>query len=311
MSTPERAHGENPTGENPDGSAWVPARAIDRRRPSWGRRLLLLLLVAVPILVVAGLVVIPPLLPKDPRAVVIEQYLEAVRTGEEEKAAELGVLDEPPLTASVGRIVEREDVGDAYAGAYEPIAQFHRDIGQKYTPRGDVYLKEDMTGTLAKMLNLRKEAAVKGEAIAKKIERGRPEDLFDAAEGLAEGYSGIFDAILGPVDSPAKAEPIVLTYEDLVAEHAKDLGAEQRLLLDDFAANRDKWERLLGRDPRELNAKGEFRVDDTVWETRVWLPGQSSGEPPKTVRFTLRRFRVDLIDTGWKVWSQEVVTEDE
>jgi hypothetical protein len=57
----------------------------------------------------------------------------------------------------------------------------------------------------------------------------------------------------------------------------------------------------LKRPFRTLKSDGPFRLERAEVVARVRDPLASLGDPPTVLRLTLTRFRLEGIDTGWKV----------
>lgn len=285
---------------------WQPKRSIEieKKRPRRWPWVAALLLV---ILTTAALVVIPPLLPKDPREVVIHNFLQAVREGNTEEAAKWGVVDRMPATADHGRGQWLQDLDSVTEGSFAEIAEFTRKIAQKYQRRGKVFILKDQTGQLAKLINKREEIKKKQEEIynpPRKRGQSESDRLFDMAENMARSYESVFDMVLGG----PKHESITATYEQILEQEGTNLTAAQRELLESYEEHPERWDKLMQpADFLTLNEQGQFKLEKSTWQMNVWLPNQSSGEAPVVVQFELVRFRVGLVDTGWKVWDYRTV----
>ena len=291
--------------EADDLESWQPETVVDYH-PRRGRRRVWLWvwLVLLLVLTVVGLVVIPPLLPRDPREVVLQNYLDAIRQGDMQKAAQYGVLEDPPQTTSNRRGRWVQDC-PPLTGPFGALADFHAFLTKEYRPQGDLYVKKDLTGAVAGLINKRQEIKGKAEdlfSLEPKPGQDPNERLFDVAENLAKGYESVLDMAIGGAQNQA----IAITYDQAVAEWGGKLDPAQKELLEHYRRDRKKWRQLLGRDFESIRERGQFQLDESTWRTALWLPGQSAGEPPKYVQFTLVRFRVGLIDSGWKVWDYRV-----
>lgn len=319
---------------------WQPQRTV--RVASSGRRkwMLMLLLAFIVLTVTSALVVIPVLLPKDPREQVLREYLTALSLGDLARAAKFGVLDDPPALRSFIDSVWLEAEEESFEGSFKPIADFHAKISEKYQPAGEVFLRKDMTGTLAKVINaadairqttaqpgdplentlagiemlqealgekapqLEETPTKPGESPTKRSQSIRPpRDELDRAVAFAERYVGALQSIQGVVSGGPSQSAASVTYEQLVDTWRPELDAGQAQLLNQFRQNRTKWNKALGREFLQIREEGPFRMLRSRWEAKVWLTGQSSAEKPKTVKATLLRFQLGLIDTGWKVWE--------
>lgn len=285
---------------------WQPKHSVEIRPKRRSRRWLILGILAV-LATTAGLVIIPPLLPKDPREVVLQNYLQAMRDGNAEEARKWGVLEEMPATRTNSRGKWLEDQESKLEGDFAGIAQFHAKIRDKYRQQGQVFLRKDQTGVLAKAINKREEIQKKQEEIfnpPRKPGQSESDRLFDMAENLAKAYASIPDMFIGGPEH----ESLAVTYEQLLEHEGANLTEPQKQLLQSYREQPDKWNRLLaGSTFIDLAEQGPFTLEKSTWEMSVWLPNQSAGEPPVPVRFELVRFRVGLVDSGWKVWSYETL----
>ncbi len=84
-------------------------------------------------------------------------------------------------------------------------------------------------------------------------------------------------------------------------------GNELALALD-YASHRESWDGLLKRPFPTLKADGPFVFEKAEVTAQVQDKLGSSGDPPTTLRLKLVRFRLDAIDTEWKVVSARRIT---
>ena len=77
----------------------------------------------------------------------------------------------------------------------------------------------------------------------------------------------------------------------------------ERSLALDYGADPETWAALLKRPFVTLRADGPFLLDSAEVIATVRDRLASAGEPPTRLRLTLTRFRLEGIDTGWKVIS--------
>jgi hypothetical protein len=71
----------------------------------------------------------------------------------------------------------------------------------------------------------------------------------------------------------------------------------------DYAANRATWDALLKCPFPTVRADGPFVFEQVEVTASVADRLASLGDPPTLMRLTLTRFRLEGIDTGWKVTS--------
>lgn len=282
---------------------WKPKQTVDFRKSTWRRKLVWALVLLLPVLVVVGLVVAPTLWPKDPKQIVLENYLAAVREGKFKEAEQFGVLDDnrAPIVKSLGRANFAEAEEKDTAGSFKEIAEFHQHIAGKYKAEGEVFLANDITGKLAGTINLRDK--ILEEQQKAKTSPKKYRDELDAAVDFAENYAKNVNALADMFIGGPQHKSVAVTYEQLLKEWGGELNPNQRYLLDSYRQNRAQWQKLLGRDFQSIGDEGEFTLQESSWETSLWLSNQSYSEPPKKVRVTLVRFSVGLIDSGWKVWE--------
>jgi hypothetical protein len=284
------------------------------------------ILLAIPILLVAVLVLAPPLLPRDPRERVLREYFAAIGAGDRERAARFGVVDDAPIVRSLADARWLEGQERVIEGSFRPIADFHALIDQTYRREGDVFIRKDTTRTLAKVINaadaMRQAPAAPADSLdqataqLEKLEqslgiddsassppRRPPRDELDRAIDFAEQYSKAMESIQRLLIRGPKHAALAATYEQLAAEEKDRFDDSQKQLLDDVGANRGKWRQALGREFLDLRDGGQFTFEKSTWEARAWLPNQSTSEPPRVLCAQLIRFRLGLIDSGWKVWE--------
>jgi hypothetical protein len=275
-------------------------------RPRRGRKIAALVLAALVVLAVSAVVAWPYIRnlwkprPTDPIVTSALAYLKAIKDGDAEASRRLGTVELPPAIRSY-REVRRDPSGDAQLrGSFAPITAFHARVEENYTydPSIGRYTPKNALGPAADVLDSLHEAKAKAEAdgIYKKMQSGNPEDLFDAAEGLAKPFAALADGML----SPKKLLP---TYAMLIDDAKPPLPTEEKALAKDFADHRATWDALLGRPFATLKSDGPFLLERAEVTASVVDALGSAGDPPKPLRLTLTRFRLEGIDTGWRVTS--------
>jgi hypothetical protein len=275
-------------------------------RPRRGKKIAALVLAALVVLAISTVVAWPTIRnlwkprPTDPIVTTALAYLKAIKDGDAEASRRLGTVDLPPAIRSY-RDARRDPSGDArLRGSFAPIAALHARIEQDYTYDSSIgrYTPKNALGPAAEVLDSLHEAKAKAEAdgIYKKMQSGNPEDLFDAAEGLAKPLAALAEGAL----SPKKLLP---TYAMLLDDAKPPLPTEEKALAKDFADNRATWDALLGRSFTTLKADGPFHLERAEVTASVVDALGSAGDPPTPLRLTLTRFRLEGIDTGWRVTS--------
>ena len=304
------------------GSAWRPAAAggpgpdesagptvfvpSTPGRPRRGRKVAAFVAATLAVVAVAAVVAWPMLrnrwkrAPADPIEATATTYLRALADGDAETSRRLGTVDLPPAIRSF-RVVRRDSAGDhRLRGTFAPIAAFHAKVDETYAydPAIGRYTPRNALGPAAEVLDALHEAKAKAEKddIYKKMQSGNPDDVFDAAEGLGKGLAALAEGALAP-------KKLVPTYAMLLDEAKPPLPPEERALALDFASQRPTWDALLGRPFATLRADGPVFLERAEVTASVVDALGSTGDPPTPLRLTLTRFRLEGIDTGWRVTS--------
>lgn len=294
------------TGDSPhlsEASVFVPAERPRSRRWRWVVLVVGLLIVATG---TAGVIAWPAIqrwwhpVPTDPAEVAATKYLKALTDDDQEAIKQLGTVDEPPAIRSF-RSVERAHARDEeLRGSFAPIASLHKEINQKYTaiPDSEHLQPKNALGSAADTLDAVEEAKQQMEqsGLYKKMASGDPEEIFDAAEGLGQ-------AITKLAEGPLSGKKLLPTYKQLVERAKPPLSAPQKKLALDFGEHRETWDKLLKRPYLTLKADGPFIMERAEIRAQVIDRLGSLGDPPTTLRLQLVRFRLEGIDTGWKVVS--------
>ncbi len=142
-------------------------------------------------------------------------------------------------------------------------------------------------------LHQAKEDAEKS-GLYKKMESGNPDDLFEAAEE----YGKVFDKLAKGVLAPKRILP---TYQMLVESAKPPLPKEAKDLALEAAGSMPIWSALLKRSFLTLKADGPFIYERARVNAMATDRLASLGDPPSRMRLELVRFRLEGIDTGWKV----------
>jgi len=236
----------------------------------------------------------------DPVERVVESYLNALAGKEPESARRFGIVEEPPAIRSFGNI-KRQRGGDRLEkGSFAPLGEFHRRIEAEfaYDPAISRFTPKNPLGAAAETLDAlhaAKEDAEKS-GLYKKMESGNPDDLFDAAEQYAKVFSKLAEGALAP-------KRILPTYQMLVESSKPPLREEARALALEVAGSPQTWNDLLKRPFHNLKADGPFIFERAVVSATAADRLASLGDPPSRLRLALTRFRLEGIDTGWKVVS--------
>ena len=236
--------------------------------------------------------------PPDPIEAVATSYLKALAAGDAETTRRLGTVDLPPAIRSFRSVRRKKTADFTLKGSFGPISAFHAKVEETYAydPAIGRYAPKNPLGAAAETLDALHDAKAKSEQdqIAKKIQSGDPEDIFDAAEGMAKAFSKLADGVL----SPKKLLP---TYQMLVDDAKPPLPAAEKELALDFAANRETWDALLKRPFATLKTDGPFVLERADVAVLAVDALGSSGDPPTPLTLSLTRFRLETIDTQWRV----------
>ena len=285
-------------------SVFVPADAD--KKPRRGRRRALAGLVALTLLGVGGVVAWPALrrwwqpIPPDPVESVATAYLKALADGDAATVARLGTVELPPAIRTYRDVHRDTRLNRRVKGTFAPITAFHSKINEKYDydPSIGRFTPKNALGPAAETLDALHDAKAKAEqeGLAKKIASGNPDDLFDAAEGLAKTMSKLAEGALSP-------KKLIPSYKQLLDDAKPPLPPDERALALDAADRRETWDRLLKRPFATLKSDGPFIFDRTEVTASVIDSLGSAGDPPTTLHLSLTRFRLEGIDTGWRVTS--------
>lgn len=285
-------------------SVFVPADAPPR--PKRGRRVILGLLGLIVIGGVGVLVAWPKInawlhpVPPDPVEVAAGNYLKAIAEGDLEAQKRLSTVDEPPAIRSYSAVKRDRARSMRRKGSFAPIGALHGQIDTKYAydPEIGRFTPRNALGPAAETLDTLHEAKAKAEQdkIYEKMKSGDPDELFEAAEGMAKNIAKLADGALAP-------RKLLPTYRQLVEDAKPPLPPNEQTLALDFADHRETWDALLKRPFPTLKADGPFILDRAEVRATARDKLASLGDPPTTLRLELMRFRLEGIDTGWKVVS--------
>jgi hypothetical protein len=128
------------------------------------------------------------------------------------------------------------------------------------------------------------------------MQSGNPDDLFDAAEQYGKVFTKLAESTLSP-------KRILPTYKMLVESSKPPLSDDAKALALEVAESPKDWDTLLGRSFWKLTPDGPFIYEEAEVTATARDRLASLGDPPTRLRLKLVRFRLDWIDTGWKVVS--------
>jgi hypothetical protein len=282
-----------------------------RRGGAW-KWLLLILLFLIPASVVGTLVILPYFQPKDPREVVAQRYLDALRRDDLAEAGRLSVIvaEHPRNITGVEQVGLAAGDPRAIRGKFFGLRRFHDEINQQYTwnaERGRFMPKDELglgLNALSAVEGIKKKAQEQAAANAADPARQKktPEerDLDDVIGSL-----GAFSEIAKQAGGFLSTGTLGPTYTDLLKKTTVTLTDAERSLAEHYARDPAKWQRLLGREFLDLPDLGEFELQEAEIVATIRTAGQSLGEPGRPIKLRLVRFSMGSIDTGWRVWQAE------
>jgi hypothetical protein len=297
---PNRSRTYTPT-TPPAESVFVPSKRAkeERSKKGWGIGLAIMGLLVV--IGVAALVILPRLRPKPRDAVetVAGDYLDALVRQDEETAGRLGIVEEPPGIASYGNLTHHKSKDQSIRGSFATLAALNKKIDKdftydatagRFTPKNPLGLAGE---TLDKLHEAKDEAKKSG--MYDKMKSGNPDDIFDSAEQLGKMMEKVSETL-----TPQRLLP---TYKMLIESAKPPLTGEALALAMVVAEDPTRWSALLKRPFWTLRPDGPFVYE----KAEVTATGRdklaSLGDPPSRFRLELVRFRLEAIDTGWKVVS--------
>jgi hypothetical protein len=298
----------------PGETVFVPSSALVERRAQRWKWALGAVVTLLAVAVMSFLIAWPRFRPRRLDAVekVAETYLQALVKEDYKEASKLSTIEDPPAIRSVREIAHQKPRDSRLRGSFAPLGEFHSRIEQDYDydPRAGRFTPKNALGIAAEALDALHEAKEEADKtdVAKMIERGSPDDLFDAAEALSKRYTSIGKLASG-VLAPKK---IIPTYAMLVDQARPPIKGEAKQLATEVTGSWKDWQTLLGRPFFSLKADGPFSLEKAEVEAVVTDQLASSGDPPTRLRLKLLRFRLEGIDTGWKIVSaKRILTNPE
>jgi hypothetical protein len=236
----------------------------------------------------------------DPVERVAADYLQALAREDAASARRLGTIDEPPAIRSV-RSVTRDPTRDQLVkGSFAPLAEFHSRIDAEYLydPGARRFTPKNPLGAAAETMDMLEAAKNDAEksGLYKKMQSGDPDDIFDAAEQFGKVFTKLAEGALAP-------KRILPSYQMLVDSAKPPLPDDAKALALEVAASPQTWDALLKRSFQTLKADGPFILERAEISAMATDRLASLGDPPARLRLVLVRFRLEGIDTGWKVIS--------
>jgi hypothetical protein len=283
-----------------DPSVFIPAPETTARRPGRWKRCVLGLVAVAAIFAVIVMVAWPRLNPRklDPVERVADAYLTALAGEDPESARRFGIVEEPPAIRAVRDFKRDRSQDQSLKGSFAPLGKLHKQIEADYVYDASIgrFTPKNAMGPAAETLDLLHKAKEDAEksGLYKKMESGNPNDLFDAAEEYGKVFTKLAEGVLAP-------KKIVPTYQMLVESAKPPLSKDAKALALVVAGSMPVWNALLNRSFQTLKADGPFIYERARVNAMAVDRLASLGDPPSRVRLELVRFRLEGIDTGWKV----------
>ena len=257
---------------------------------------------------VAGLIFWPRLRPHprttDPVERVAEDYLQALMKGDLAAQQRLSTVEEPPAIRSFQSVHRGDTHNRTTKGSFAPLAALHARIEKEFTYDPDIarFTPKHPLGAAAETLDAVHAAKEKAEksGIYEKMASGDPNDIFDAAENFGKVFTELAEGALAP-------KKIVPTYKMFVDESKPPVPPTVKDLASSVADQPKTWNALLKRPFHTLKADGPFIFEQAEASAQVTDQLASLGDPPTTLRLSLIRFRLEGIDTGWRVTAAKRV----
>jgi hypothetical protein len=229
---------------------------------------------------------------------VASDYLKGMSTDDSETVKKLGIVEEPPAIRTVRSVTRNPGGNRQIKGSFAPLGKLHARIASdyEYDPAAGRFTPKNAMGAAAETLDKLTEAKAEAEksGMYKKMQSGDPNDIFDAAEQFGKVFTQLAEGALAP-------KKIVPTYKMLIDESKPPLpGDAKSLALEISSAD---WSALLKRSFHTLKADGPFIFEHAEVNATATDRLASSGDPPTRLSLTLIRFRLEAIDSGWKVVS--------
>ncbi len=273
------------------------ARERKSSRRKWIAAVLLLLLLGG----VATFLAVWPRFRKRPLDVaerIAKAYLQALVDHDDAALRRVSVVEDHPAIRDFHDPTRDKARTTTLRGSFAPIAAMHRKIEGEYDydPTIGRFTPKNPLGPAAEALDALHEAKADAEksGLYDKMQSGDPDDLFDAAEGLGKVFEQLASTTLAP-------KKILPTYKMLVEEADPPLPPDARELAMIYAESPKTWDALLKRSFPTLKADGPFVYERAEVAANVIDALGSPGAPPTPMRLTLVRFRLEGIDTTWKV----------
>lgn len=299
------------TPDEPAPSSFYPHPADDPPpRPRRLRRIALVALALLPIVAVGLLIAWPwlrerpiaaPAPPQHPAEATAQQFLAALVANDAPAIARLSTVADPPAIRSHEAPRLSGARTEALRGSFAPIAALHAKIDKDYVFDEAIgrFQPRNALGPAAETLDALNETKTGAESanIFARLADPDPDVALDSIDDLAK----VLEPMIKLSESTLSPKKLIPTYAQLVEQADPPLPAVEAELALDYGANMATWDALLKRPFLTIQADGPFVLDRAEVVARVRDRLAETDAPPSLLRLSLVRFRLEGIDTGWKV----------
>jgi hypothetical protein len=284
------------------GTVFIPSEEASTRRSQRLWWILLAIMGIGAVMAVCIMVAWPRVNPRrlDPVERVAESYLNALAKNDNAVARKFSTIDEPPGIRSVKSLARDKRGSRTIKGSFAPLGELHARIESDYVydESAGRFTPKIALGAAAETLDAlhaAKEDAEKS-GMYEKMKSGDPNDIFDSAEQLGKAISKLAEGALAP-------KRILPTYKMLVESSKPPVPDDAKALAFEVADSPKQWQSLLKRHFHTLKPDGPYLYEKAEVIATVHDKLASLGDPPSKLKLTLVRFRLEGIDTTWKVVS--------
>ena len=231
----------------------------------------------------------------------------AVKLANKQRADQLALVPERP-TARFIQAVKQTGQPAVMTDSMAAVTEFHASL-DTYTrsPNGNFYTQGMDTGPVAKWYKKAKEANKAGKNMANPdlYKMDLNDKAFDRGAAVAE------DLVKLLKEGTTAITDTTHTYKELLEKTTVELSPAQRRLCELYGDEIKKWRAFLGHDlANDIRPKLDPDAPFSLFHAEVIAtlsdtPSMSQGV--RRYKFILRRFQVEGLNTGWKIWSIEPV----
>ena len=227
-------------------------------------------------------------------------FLDALVADDAETIDRLSTLTDPPAISFHASSRRDPEADETIRGSFAPLADLHEQIASRYVYKPEIGRFENANpmGVAADFMDEAEKVRQENEQadIYNRIAGGTADEQLDAAVAYAESFANLTQNLL-----PRKE--LVPTYSQLVRDAEPPIPPDDEALALHYGEDKETWDELLGRPFFTIEADGPFVLEEAEVSAIVRDRLASPGDPARRLRMRLVRFRLDAIDTGWKVVS--------